>query len=211
MRLFNSAQLTAQNHMKSVQLQHLLQDLTGHLEKKDHQGALQSIKAIKASSNLQPPILRMVQLFEVQCLLDLGQFAAAKLAYDELSKTALEQPKEETDPNMDAIYKQCAFLDAHVNKIFAAQAEKATQGRSGLEAELKSAGENKDLLYELALKAAEQEVFDIALDSLFSIIKREKGWKDKAAFKKYIEVLNNPKVDKALVKTHRLKLSNLVA
>ena len=197
--------------MKSVQLQHNLQDLTGHLEKKDYQAALQSIKSIKVSPMLQAPILRMVQLFEVQCLLEMGQFAASKLAYEELSKTPLEQPKEGVDPNMDAIYQQCAFLDTHVNKIFAAQAEKATQGRSGLEEELKNAGENKDLLYELGLKAAEQEVFDIALDSLFAIIKREKGWKDKAAFKKYIEVLNNPKVDKALVKAHRLKLSNLVA
>lgn len=188
-----------------------LQLLSTNMEKKDFKAALENAKFLKLGAGLQAEIIRMVRLLEIVCFLELNEFATAKLHYEELQKIPESKPAETDPPELHDIYTQSVAIEGRIKASFEAQSQKANQGRSGLETEFKAAGEDKDLLFQVALKSTEQEVYDIALDSLYAIVRREKGWNEKAAFKKYIELLSNPKVDKQLVKTHRLKLSNLVA
>lgn len=188
-----------------------LQELSANMEKKDFKAALENAKFLKFKASMHPSILRMVRLLEIVCYLEMQEFATAKLEYEELQKLPESKPAETDSEEIKDIFTQSSSIEAKVKAAFDAQSQKANQGRSGLDDEFKAAGEDKDLLFQVAIKSIELEVFDIGLESLYAILRKDKGWKEKQAFKKYIEVLNNPKVDKQLVKTHRLKLSNLVA
>lgn len=198
---FQSAHKIGENKLATLKMQHSLYQIVTMYEARNWDGIFQIAKELKASP-LEPQVKKLVILFEVAALLNSGEPAKGKSLYDDLQK----EPECEVNPEMKGLFDQ---IESQIKDYFKKLEEKQASQREGLDNLFNELPEEPEALFEFYFMAVEKEAYDIALESLYKIIKKDKTWNDKKAHKAYLELLNNPNVDKALVKTYRNKLASL--
>jgi len=202
---FNSAKIMGERQAESEGIDQLYGELMQVYERKDWANVVK-IANILAKAPLNDSMKRLVRLFEVLGLINSQQITAAKALYNTFSK-------EDFKPTNDQVKASVEKIEESIVAHFARIEAKQTEGKESLQAEITAAKEsgNPESLFAVATKCEEKELFDLCLECLYAIVKKDRNWENKKAFNKYVEVLKNPKVEKHVLKDYRLKLGSIVA
>lgn len=188
-----------------IKIQQDFYEIVALYQAKDWKGILQIVKKHKISS-LEPQLRKLIDLFEIAALLNSGKYAEAKNLYDNLPKTPESQSDAESQHDVKDIL---IFLENTIDGYFRELAEKINSSREALAPIFQETPNDPSSLFEFYSVAVQEEVFDLAFESLYKIMQIDKAWNDQKALKAYSDLLKNPKVDKPLIKTYQNKLASL--
>lgn len=200
---FKAANKVGEQYTAGVNINAQFEKLIQAYEGQDW-GQILEVSASLKKSPVPPGQKRLIQLFEVTALVKSGREAEGQALFE----TVNSQPVPETQ---EEVVKSIRQIEDALKSYFSQIKEKQASLSGDFQVMLKDAGNDPDKLFALSSRCIEQEVFDIALESLLRIVKKEKHWNDKAAFNRFVELLKNPKVPKQLIKEYRIKLGSIIA
>ena len=202
-KFFLRANKIGVSYASAQNVQRTVQELLKDVEEQNWDSVLEKARKIK-SFPLQPPIKRLIGLFEINAMVKAGQVAEAHNLFTQLT----EAPMPEADEQLIASIEQ---MQQNLSALFE-NVDKEQEGiKVDFQALMDKATSDPDQLFAVAKTSLEAEVFDVALESLLRIVKKNRSWNEKAAYNLFLEILKNPKVPKVTVKEYRLKLGSLIA